>query len=136
MSTPSEDQRQILIPVTVNVAGREREIPIPVSVGLDDLVDLVVEHLNTATDIRELLVAHYARQFYGEEAEAPEPPEAPAVAAPNGRHKPEPPSFTDEELAGVDVAGPEPPYSGRGKKSRKRLLWEAAAARREPSSVE
>lgn len=131
MSTLSEDQRQILIPVTVNVAGREREIPIPVSVGLDDLVDLVVEHLNTATDIRELLVAHYARQFYGEEAEAHAPPAEQEAATLNGRHKPQPPSFTDEELAGVDLAGPEPPYSGRGKKSRKRLLWEAAATRTE-----
>lgn len=128
MSAPSDDRRQILIPVTVTVAGREREIPIPVSVGLDDLVDLVVEHLNSAADIRELLVAHYAQQFYGEEAESPAPPDAPEL---NGRHKPEPPAFTEEELAAVDLAGPEPPYSGRGKKSRKRLLWEAAVAQGE-----
>ncbi|MCC2672295.1 MAG: hypothetical protein K0Q72_4767 [Armatimonadetes bacterium] len=125
MST-SDDQRQILIPVTVNVAGREREIPIPVSVGLDDLVDLVVEHLNTATDIRELLVAHYAQQFFGDDAEPPSEPEPPTRLS---REKPELPEFTDEEVAAVDLSGPEPPYSGRGKKSRKRLLWEAAAAR-------
>jgi hypothetical protein len=126
MST-SDDQRQILIPVTVNVAGREREIPIPVSVGLDDLVDLVVDHLNTGADIRELLVGHYARQFYAEEGEAPAEPEPSPIS--NGREKPEPLTFTDEELEAVDLAGPEPSYSGRGKKSRKRLLWEAASAR-------
>jgi hypothetical protein len=114
-------ERQIIIPVTVTVAKRPLEIPITVTVGLDDLVGIVVEHLNTGTDIRQLLVAHYAQQ-YMEEEPAPDP------APRNGRKKPEPADFTEEELASVDLDA-QPRWSGKGKKSRPRLLWEAAMHR-------
>lgn len=117
------EEREIIIPVAVTVAGREIQIPVTVPVGLDDLVQIVVDHLNTGTDIRELLVGHYAQRFYGE-APAEEP------APRNGRRAPAaPPAFTDAELDGVDLEAAPPRYSGKGKKSRQRLRWEAAMQR-------
>jgi hypothetical protein len=117
------EEREIIIPVAVTVAGREVQIPITVPVGLDDLVQIVVDHLNTGTDIRELLVAHYAHRFYGDQ------PAEPSPSSGNGRRGAAgPPAFTDEELDGVDLDVP-PRYSGKGKKSRQRLRWEAAMQR-------
>src|SRR4051812_33474821 len=120
----NDEEREIIIPVAVTVAGREIQVPITVPVGLDDLVQIVVDHLNTGTDIRELLVGHYAQRFYGEAPAGEEP------APQNGRRgSAAPPTFTDEELDGVDMDAAPPRYSGKGKKSRQRLRWEAAMQR-------
>jgi hypothetical protein len=119
------EQREIIIYATLQVAGRDMQVPITISVGLDDLLEIVVQHLNDGTDLRQLLVAHYAQQVSQDLQVAPPAEEG----RPERRRSGQASTFSDAELDAVNLDAPPPPYRGKGPKTKSRLRWEAAMAR-------
>ena len=127
------ETREIRLGILLTVGERQIEVPISVPVSLELLADLVQRHLDQGEDLYGALLEHYAAQV-GQKA-----PKAPArgggqkrktdapPAEKNGAGKQAPPAhpFSEAELA--EWRGKlAPPWTGRGKKSRERQLWEAA----------
>jgi hypothetical protein len=129
------EQREIIIYASLHVAGQEMQVPITIPVGLDDLLEIVVQHLNDGTDLRQLLVAHYAQRVSQELQVEPPREERRERKEPRSRKsRPEQPppgeaAAVTDELDAVDLEAPAPAYRGRGPKSRERQRWEAAMAR-------
>jgi hypothetical protein len=111
----AEERRQISVPINLTVKDRTVEIPLAVEVSLAELCRLVQQHLDTGDDLTSALLELYADRM----APTAPPPAAKRQAEPAGA------DFTAEELEAARGAEA-PPYSGKGKKSRARRVWEAA----------
>lgn len=147
MSAPealSPEIREFELPIRLTIGEREIEVPITVTVTFDELTRMVERNLGEGEELYTQLMEHYADQAAGRKkvrkpsgeprpsartkpAEASEAPPAESNgAAAKSRKKPAPAAdFTEEELEAWRGKLP-PPFTGRGKKSRDRQLWEAA----------
>lgn len=141
--TPSPEIREFELPIRLTIGDREIEVPITVTVTFDELTRMVERNLAEGEELYTQLMEHYAGQAGRKKGRKPngesrpsgrtkpaESPEAPAES--NGtvaksRKKPvaSAEEFSAEELEAWRGKLP-PPFTGRGKKSRDRQLWEAA----------
>lgn len=126
------ETREFELPIRLTIGEREIEVPITVAVTFDELTRIVERHLTEQEDIYAQLMEHYAEQANRRRGKRPEVvvPEPPAPAPAGGKSNrkktaPEPETFAEEELAAWR-GQPEPALGPRGRKSRERLLWEAA----------
>jgi hypothetical protein len=110
----ADERRQISVPINLTVKDRTVEIPLAVEVSLAELCRLVQQHLDTGDDLTSALLELYADRMA---------PAAPPAAA--KRQEATGDGFTADELTAARGAAA-PPYSGKGKKSRARRVWEAA----------
>jgi hypothetical protein len=131
------ETREFELPIRLTIGEREIEVPITVAVTFDELTRMVERHLSEQEDIYAQLMEHYADQASrkrGKRHAEAAPPRAEAAGKPdqngsakNSRKKtPAAPEMFEEEELARWRGQPEPPLGPRGRKTRERLLWEAA----------
>ena len=119
-----EETREIRVPLAVTVGEREIEIPVQVPVTFAALVGVVERHLETGEELHGLLLEHYADRL------APRAAPNRRDTANRGTDTRRKAEATDEAFSPGEIVAwrgkPAPGWSGKGRKSRERRLWEAA----------
>jgi hypothetical protein len=142
------ETREFHLPITVTVGDRQVEVPLSVHVTFDQLAFIVEGHLSEGLDVYGQLLELYAESVSprkkgkgrtpASSQVTPQFKQGQAPSASGGRSQGKPTAwdgYSKQELEEARTMG-EPTYSGRGRKSPERKLWEATQAWKEAGEPE